>query len=83
MSDLSLYRLACGFVQVVWCPVRRGLPEGQALSDLVILTHDVTTLVPPVIDSPVDFRIDGSAMAEMHRDRETSCREEICGEAER
>jgi hypothetical protein len=40
-------------------------------------------LVPPVIDSAVDFRIDGSAMTEMHRDRETDCREEVCGEAQR
>ena len=37
----------------------------------------------PVIDSAVDFRIDGSAMTEMHRDRETDCREEVCGEAQR
>jgi hypothetical protein len=43
----------------------------------------ITTLVPPVIDSAVDFRIDGSAMTEMHRDRETDCREEVCGEAQR
>ena len=28
-----------------------------------------------VIDSAVDFRIDGSAMTEIHRDRETYCRE--------
>ncbi len=40
-------------------------------------------LVPPVIDSAVDFRIDGSAMTEMHRDRETDCREEVCGDAQR
>jgi hypothetical protein len=40
-------------------------------------------LVPPVIDSAVDFRIDSSAMTEMHRDRETDCREEVCGEAQR
>ena len=40
-------------------------------------------LVTPVIDSAVDFRIDGSAMTEMHRDRETSCCEEVCGEAQR
>jgi hypothetical protein len=40
-------------------------------------------LVPPVIDSAVDFRIDGSAMTEMHRDRETDCREEVCGEPQR
>ena len=37
----------------------------------------------PVIDSAVDFQIDGSAMTEMHRDRETDCREEVCGEAQR
>ena len=43
----------------------------------------VNWLVPPVIDSAVDFRIDGSAMTEMHRDRETDCREEVCGEAQR
>jgi integrase len=40
-------------------------------------------LVHPVIDSAVDFRIDGSAMTEMRRDRETSCREEVCSEAQR
>ncbi len=40
-------------------------------------------LLPPVIDSAVDFRIDGSAMTEMHRDRETDCREEVCGDAQR
>jgi hypothetical protein len=40
-------------------------------------------LVPPVIDSAGDFRIDGSAMTEMHRDRATSCCEEVCGEAQR
>jgi Flp pilus assembly CpaF family ATPase len=45
--------------------------------------HAVGKLVPPVIDSAVDFRIDGSAMTEMHRDRETDCREEVCGEAQR
>jgi len=37
----------------------------------------------PSIDSAVDFRIDGSAMTEMHRDRETDCREEVCGDAQR
>ena len=37
----------------------------------------------PLIDSAVDFQIDGSAMTEMHRDRETDCREEVCGEAQR
>ena len=36
-----------------------------------------------VCDSAVDFRIDGSAMTEMHRDRETDCREEVCDEAQR
>jgi len=35
------------------------------------------TLVPPVIDSAVNLRIDSSAMTEMSRDRETDCREEV------
>jgi hypothetical protein len=40
-------------------------------------------LVPLVIDSAVEFPIDGSTMTEMHRDRETSCREEVCSDAQR
>src|SRR5271166_2176139 len=40
-------------------------------------------LVPPVIDSAENFRIDGSAMTEMHRDRETGRREEVRGGAQR
>jgi hypothetical protein len=40
-------------------------------------------LVPSVIDFTDNLRIDGSAMTEMHRDRETDCREEVRGEAER
>jgi hypothetical protein len=53
--------------------------------DLNLLTvfETIYELVPPVIDSAVDFRIDGSAMTEMHRDRETDCREEVCGDAQR
>jgi hypothetical protein len=38
-------------------------------------------LVPPVIDSAVNFRIDSSAMTETSRDRETDCREEVRGDA--
>ena len=49
---------------------------------------DATTLaewnlVPAVIDSAVDVRIDCSARTEMRRDRETECREEVCGGGER
>ena len=40
-------------------------------------------LVPPVLDLAVNFRIDGSATTEMHRDRETKCCEEVRGEAQR
>jgi hypothetical protein len=40
-------------------------------------------LVPPVLDLAVNLRIDGSATTEMHRDRETKCREEVRGEAQR
>jgi hypothetical protein len=40
-------------------------------------------LVPSVIDFTDNLRIDGSAMTEMHRDRETDCREEVRGEAQR
>jgi hypothetical protein len=40
-------------------------------------------LVPPVLDLAVNFRIDGSATTEMHRDRETKCREEVRSAAER
>jgi hypothetical protein len=42
-----------------------------------------TALVRPVIDFVVDLRIDSSAMTEMHRDRETYCRKEVCREAQR
>jgi hypothetical protein len=62
------------------------LPSGVGFGDLALgLGFDTARgqLVPPVIDSAVDFRIDGSAMTEMHRDRETSCCEEVCGEAQR
>jgi hypothetical protein len=40
-------------------------------------------LVPPVLDLAVNLRIDGSATTEMHRDRETKCREEVRSEAQR
>jgi hypothetical protein len=40
-------------------------------------------LVPPVLDLAVNLRIDGSATTEMHRDRETECREEVHREAQR
>jgi hypothetical protein len=40
-------------------------------------------LVPSVIDFAVNLRIDGSATTEMLRDRETNCREKVCGEAQR
>ena len=40
-------------------------------------------LVPSVIDFTDNLRIDGSAMTEMRRDRETDCREEVRGEAQR
>jgi len=40
-------------------------------------------LVPLVIDSAAIFRIDSSAMTEMHRDREMDCREKVRGDAQR
>ena len=40
-------------------------------------------LARPVLDLAVNFRIDGSATTEMHRDRETKCREEVRSAAER
>ena len=40
-------------------------------------------LVRPVLDLAVNLRIDGSATTEMHRDRETKCREEVRSAAER
>jgi hypothetical protein len=40
-------------------------------------------LVPLVIDSAAIFRIDSSAMTEMHRDREMDCREEVRSDAQR
>jgi hypothetical protein len=42
-----------------------------------------SALVPLVIDSAAIFRIDSSAMTEMHRDREMDCREEVRGDAQR
>jgi hypothetical protein len=39
--------------------------------------------VRPVLDLAVNLRIDGSATTEMHRDRETKCREEVRSAAER
>jgi len=66
---------------------RRLYCEGNAKKGgedfLRLLLETANIRVPPVIDSAVDFRIDGSAMTEMHRDRETSCCEEVCGEAQR
>jgi hypothetical protein len=46
-------------------------------------TDDKLALVPSVIDFAVNLRIDGSATTEMLRDRETNCREKVCGEAQR
>jgi transposase len=43
----------------------------------------VRSLVPPVIDFAADLRIDSSATTEMLPDRETNCREKVCGEAQR
>ena len=57
--------------------------EWRLRCDMAAVFRVAARLVPPVIDSAVDFRIDGSAMTEMHRDRETDCREEVCGEAQR
>ena len=41
------------------------------------------SLIPPVLDLAVNLQIDGSATTEMHRDRETKCREEVRSEAQR
>ena|SRR5271166_3382146 len=40
-------------------------------------------LVPPVIDSAVDLRIDGTATTESIRGRERDRPKEVCGEAQR
>jgi len=40
-------------------------------------TREREQLVPLVLDLAVNLRIDGSATTEMHRDRETECREEV------
>jgi len=42
-----------------------------------LVTGQTIQLVPPVIDSAVNLRIDSSAMTEISRDRETDCREEV------
>ena len=53
------------------------------INDMISSATFTELLVPPVIDSAENFRIDGSAMTEMHRDRETSRREEVRGGAQR
>jgi RNA-directed DNA polymerase len=51
----------------------------QAAAKLVLEPIFEADLVPPVLDLAVNLRIDGSATTEMYRDRETECREEVCG----
>ncbi len=49
---------------------RDAMPRGGPIiisAQAATIDKSHTTLVPPVIDSAVDFRIDGSAMTEMHR----------------
>jgi hypothetical protein len=58
-----------------------GLEVGP--DDIAIQKYRFSALVPPVLDLAVNLRIDGSATTEMHRDRETKCREEVRGEAQR
>jgi hypothetical protein len=53
--------------------------EGLSKEFLRLLLETANMRVPPVLDLAVNLRIDGSAMTEMHRDRETSCREEVRG----
>jgi hypothetical protein len=45
-------------------------------------TNSDALVVPLVLDLAVNFRIDGSATPEMHRDRETKCRKEVYREAQ-
>jgi hypothetical protein len=82
-SEASATRLVRRHEQ--WQRQRDNQGHVRVLVPTEALTADVRedVLVPPVIDSAVDFRIDGSAMTEMRRDRETSCREEVCSEAQR
>jgi hypothetical protein len=59
-------------------------PLEQTSKDFLCLLLEMANMrVPSVIDFTDNLRIDGSAMTEMHRDRETDCREEVCGEAQR
>ena len=55
----------------------------DAIAELRTKAKPAGELVPPVLDLAVILRIDGSATTEMHRDRETKCREEVRGEAQR
>jgi hypothetical protein len=59
-------------------------PLEQTSKDFLCLLLEMANMrVPSVIDFTDNLRIDGSAMTEMHRDRETDCREEVRGEAQR
>jgi uncharacterized membrane protein YfcA len=66
-------------------PILVGMLPGIATGAFVLasLQPGWIKLVPSVIDFTDNLRIDGSAMTEMHRDRETDCREEVRGEAQR
>jgi two-component system, cell cycle sensor histidine kinase and response regulator CckA len=55
----------------------------SAMEAVRIVGHKLDLLVPSVIDTAVDLRIAERAMTEMLRDRETDCREEIRGDAQR
>jgi hypothetical protein len=67
---------------------RQRLPAVQAgdidqLDGSAAQNDALRILVPLVLDLAVNFRIDGSATTEMHRDRETKCRKEVHREAQR
>jgi hypothetical protein len=61
----------------------RGVEFARNESMMADAARPDGALVPPVIDFAVNFRIDSSAMTEMSRDRETDCREEVRGDAQR
>jgi hypothetical protein len=60
-----------------------GLAIGRIDLNGPIQANWMAGLVPLVLDLAVNLRIDGSATTEMHRDRETKCREKVRGEAQR
>jgi DNA replication protein DnaC len=68
-----------------WLMAKLTSDQRRDLMEVVDDRHQrgSTLLVPSVIDSAAILRIDGSAMTEMSRDRETECREEVHRDAQR